>query len=149
MVVSVYIPEKIWIEYHESENDSKSSCDVLVKIEEGNIYTAHFVTLAHLRREMDLSYAVTRQIDHTPAVRYATLEHPHLLVDDLSRDNIEDIIENLIALSMFGSVFTQVTDDRDGDDNQGDRTAQSNGTRTTQELAAVVLSDVLVVESDD
>jgi hypothetical protein len=149
MVASINIPVKVWLEYHENEHATPSSCDVLVRMEDGNIYTAHFVTLAHLRRQMDLSYAVTSQIEHTPAVRYAALELPHILVDDLNRDVIEDTIDNLIALDIFESLFTQVTEDSREDDTTEPRTTSFVGTRATQELAAVVLSDVLVVDGGD
>ncbi|MEO0560492.1 MAG: hypothetical protein AAF125_00155 [Chloroflexota bacterium] len=149
MVASVHLPQKVWIEYHDTDYDTPASCDVLVKMEDDNIFTAHFVTLVHLRRQMDLSYTVTSQIEFTPAVRYATLEHPHILVDDLSRDTIEDTIDNLIALDIFTSMFTQVTEDVADTPEAEARTTSKTATRATQELAAVVLSDVLVVEADD
>lgn len=149
MVASLQIPQKIWIEMHDSEYDHPASCDVLVQLEDGNIFTAHFVTLAYLRRQMELSYAVTAQIDYTPAVRYATLDTPHILVEDLERNTIEDIIDNLIALDVFESLFTQVTEDAAAHEGKESRTTTSTGTRATQEVAAVVLSDVLVVECDD
>lgn len=149
MVVSIHLPMKVWIEYHEHDTDVHMSCDVLVKMDDGNIYTAHFVTLQHLQRQMDLSYAVTRTIEYTPAVRFATLEHPHILVERLDRDTIEDTIDNLIAQDIFESLFTQVTEDAVSTPDTERRTPNLAGTRATQELAAVVLSDVLVVESDD
>jgi hypothetical protein len=148
MVVSIHLPMKVWIEYHEGDNDIQTSCDVLVQMDDGNIYTAHFVTLQHLQRQMDLSYAVTSTIEYTPAVRFATLEHPHILVDRLDRDTIEDTIDNLIAQDIFESLFTQVTEDHADNLDLERRTTHFAGTRATQELAAVVLSDVLVVESD-
>jgi hypothetical protein len=149
MVVSIHLPMKVWIEYHEGDNDVQTSCDVLVKMDDGNIYTAHFVTLQHLRRQMDLSYAVTSTIEYTPAVRFATLDHPHILVERLDREIIEDTIDNLLAQDTFESLFMQVTEDEAAQTDVAYRTTSHTGTRATQELAAVVLSDVLVVESDD
>lgn len=149
MVASLQIPNKVWIETHQSDFDTPSSCDVLVQMDDGSIYTAHFVTLAYLRRQMDLSFAVTSQIEHTPAVRYAALETPHILVDDLSRDLIEDTIDNLIALDIFENLFTLVAEaDADSAESES-RTPNPIGTRATQEVAAVVLSDVLVVDAGD
>lgn len=148
MVASLQIPSKVWIEMHENEFDTPSSCDVLVRMDDTSLYTAHFVTLAYLRRQMDLSYAVTSQIDETPAVRYAALETPHILVDDLARDTIEDTIDNLIALDIFENLFTLVAASVESQ-STALRTPGGVGTRATQELAAVVLSDVLVIEGDD
>jgi hypothetical protein len=149
MGASLQLPKKVWIEMHDSEYDTPASCDVLVQMENATIYTAHFVTLAYLRRQMDLSYAVSQQIDDTPHVRYAALETPHILVDEINRDVIEDTLDNLIALDIFEGLFTQVTEDVADSDNEASRTTAPTGTRATQEVAAVVLSDVLVVETDD
>jgi branched-subunit amino acid transport protein len=118
-------------------------------MEDDTIYTAHFVTLAYLRRQMELSYAVSQQLDYTPPVRYAALETPHILVDEINRDVIEDTIDNLIALDIFEGLFTQVTESVVEDDTNAPRTTTRNGARATQEVAAVVLSDVLVVRDDD
>ena len=149
MVASLQIPKKVWIETHDSEFDTPTSCDVLVQMESNTIYTAHFVTLAYLRRQMDLSYAVSQQFENTPRVRYAALETPHILVDEISREVIEDTLDNLIELDIFEGLFTQVTEDAPSDDaTERNRTINSGG-RATQEVAAVVLSDVLVVEGGD
>lgn len=119
------------------------ACDVIVRMENGAYYTAVFVTLPYLQRQMDLSYEVSKQLPDTTPVRYAALETPHILVADLSRETIEDTIDNLLALDIFVNLFTQVTDDgsREGD-------SADTGKRTTEEIAAVVLSEVLVVEGD-
>lgn len=149
MVASFQIPQKIWIEMHDSEYDTPSSCDALVEFDDGSIFTAHFVTLAHLRRQMELSYAVTKEIEYTPAVRYATLDTPHILVEVIDRNTIEDTIDNLIAQDVFESLFTQVTEDTDTHNGNEPRTTNITGARATQEVAAVVLSDVLVVDCGD
>ena len=149
MVASFQIPKKVWIEMHESDFETPTSCDVLVQVEDDTIYTAHFVTLAYLRRQMDLSYSVSEQLEYTPNVRYAGLETPHILIDEIVRDVIEDTIDNLIALDIFEGLFTQVTEDVVQDEDEEPRTITRNGARATQEVAAVVLSDVLVIEEDD
>lgn len=144
MVIGLQVPKCVWIENHESAEDP-DACDVIVEMEDGNLYTAMFVTIPYLLRQMDLSYAVSKQIPDTPAVRYAALETPHILVENLNRDTIEDTIDNLLALDMFESLFTQVTEDPE--ETQTARTT-SSGKRATAEVAAVVLSDVLVVAGD-
>lgn len=149
MVVSLQLPKRVWIEMHDTEYETPASCDVIVQMEDDEIYTAHFVTLAYLRRQMDLSYAVSQQLDDTPPVRYAALETPHILVDEIHRDVIEDTIDNLLALDIFEGLFTQVTESAVQDDTEEPRTTMRNGARATQEVAAVVLSDVLVVQEND
>ena len=133
------IPRNIWVEMHDQAE--RDACDVIVEMEDGNIYTALFVTLPYLRRQMELCFDVSKHLEDAPPVRYAALETPLILLDHLDRDIIEDTIDNLLALDTFESLFTQVTDAPDIF-----TTTTTNGDRTTQEVAAVVLSDVLVVE---
>ncbi|NWF68598.1 MAG: hypothetical protein HXY40_05900 [Chloroflexi bacterium] len=152
-MLSLQIPKHIWIEMYDSERDA---CDVIVQMEEGTIYTAVFVTLPFLRRQMELSFEVCKQLPDAQPVRFAALETPHLVVDNLDRDTIEDTIDNLLTLENFEAMFTQVTEAPPTTDTQQtpiaslEKTAlpASNGTRATQEIAAVVISDVLVVEGD-
>lgn len=130
----LHTPEKVWFELHRE----KDACDVLVQMDDGTVYTALFAVSAYLQRQMDLQFQVTQQLDDAPRVRYCVIDTPHIMVEELSHDVIEDTIDNLIALDVFESHFTRVTDDE---------TRTSNGgRRATQELAAVVISDVLVVQ---
>ncbi|MBI5667718.1 MAG: hypothetical protein HZC41_06890 [Chloroflexi bacterium] len=131
----IEIPKHVWFEMQDDEADA---CDVLIEMESGKIYTAAFVTLPYLQRQMHLSYMMGKQMADVPPVRYAAMETPHIVVEDLSRDTIEDTIDNLLALDTFESLFTLVTDDEP-------RTTTA-GARATSEVAAVVLSDVLLVE---
>ena len=110
MMSVVDLPEKVWIEMQ--DRAEADACDVIVKMENGEYYTAIFATLPYLQRQMDLSYEVSKQVPYTTPVRYAALETPHILVADLSRETIEDTIDNLLALDIFESLFTQVSDDR-------------------------------------
>jgi hypothetical protein len=143
MMSVVAIPEHVWIEMQDSiEADA---CDVIVKMENGEYYTAIFVTLPYLQRQMDLSYEVSKQLPDVTPVRYMALETPHILVSDLNRETIEDTIDNLLALDMFESLFTQVTDD---EGNEYEHPVQRRGKRATAEVAAVVLNEVLMVEGD-
>jgi hypothetical protein len=131
--LNLQIPRRIWVEMHDKAE--KLACDVIVEMENGAYYTAPFVTLPYLERQMQLSYEVSKTLPDTPAVHYAALETPHIIVTNLKLDTIEDTIDNLLALDTFESVFTQVTDD-DG------------GKHATAEVAAVVLNEVLMVEAD-
>jgi hypothetical protein len=153
-MLSLQIPKHVWIEMYDSERDA---CDVIVEMEDGNIYTAIFVTLPYLRRQMELSLEVCKQLPDAQPVRYAALEMPHLVVENLDRETIEDTIDNLLTLESFEAMFTQVTEEPTPTTTDTPtsktataefRAASPNGTRATQEIAAVVISDVLVVEGD-
>ncbi len=144
MGANLQIPKHVYMEVHDPA-ENPDACDVIVEMEDGCIFTAMFVTVPYLYRQMELSYAVSKQLPDTPPVRYAALETPHILVDNLNRDTIEDTIDNLLALDVFEGLFTQVTEDPD--ETQTTRTP-NNGKRATAEVAAVVLSDVLVVAGE-
>lgn len=140
MMSVVDLPVQVWIEMQ--DRAEADACDVIVKMENGEYYTAIFATLPYLQRQMDLSYEVSKQLPYTTPVRYAALETPHILVPDLSRETIEDTIDNLLTLDIFESLFTLVTDDEDT------QPMQPTGKRATAEVAAVVLTEVLMVEGD-
>lgn len=133
------VPDRTYCEMHE-EGDA---CDVIVRMENGAMYTALFATISYVHRQMDLTLMVTESIPETPPVRYAVVDTPHIIVDELERSIIEDTIDNLVAQDVFESLFTRVT--RDDDDKQ--RTS-SDGERATQEIAAAVIEEVLVVVGD-
>jgi hypothetical protein len=126
------------------DSAENAACDVIVEMENGAYYTAPFVTLPFLERQMTLSYEVSKTLPDTPPARYAALETPHIIVPNLDRDTIDDAIDNLLALDTFESVFTQVTDE-DGNEHE---TPSNPGKRATAEVAAVVLNEVLVVAGD-
>jgi hypothetical protein len=130
--------DRVYIERHA---DNNHACDVIVKTSDGTVYTCLFVTLNYLRRQMEINYLFCKQVEDSVPVRFAALDTPHLLVEKLDRDTIEDTIDNLLALDIFETLFTRVTE------REGDPTAKANrdAGRTTQEVAAVVISDVLVV----
>ncbi len=138
IVPELQVPKCVWIELLDGSDDA---CDVIVEMEGGTLYTAVFVTLSYLSRQMDLSYAVGCQLPDAPPVRYAVLETPHILVENTQRDTIEDAIDNLLALDVFEGYFTQVSDDQP----RGSRT--TTGSRATQEVVAAVMSEVLDVKS--
>lgn len=131
------VPDKILCEIHE-EGDA---CDVIVRMENGAVYTALFATIPYIRRQMALTLMVAESIPEAPPVRYAVLDTPHVVVESLERAIIEDAIDNLVAQDVFESLFTRVTDDEPA---SYPRTI-SGGERATQAVAAVVIEDVLVV----
>ncbi|MDL1900089.1 hypothetical protein FBR02_04900 [Anaerolineae bacterium CFX9] len=143
-VVNVLIPRRIWIEKQDAENDV---CDVIVEMEDGIYYTAMFCTPPYLERQMDLSYEVSKSTADTPAVRYTTLETPHVFVPQLTMEVIEDTIDNLLSLDTFGTVFTQVSD-QDGNEPDYAFLKRHAGKRASAEIAAVVLNEVLITQTD-
>jgi hypothetical protein len=71
------------------------------------------------------------------------IDTTHIVVESLDKDGIEDTIDNLLALDVFESYFIRVTDE----DNPNEETrTKDDGKRATREVAAVVISDVLVVQ---
>lgn len=135
----LHVLEKVWFELHPDHD----ACDALVQMDDGTVYTALFATRAYLERQMDLQLRMSSQLaDDTPCVRFCVIDTPHILVEELNRDIIEDTIDNLIALDVFESHFTRVTQNQT-ESTQMTRT-MSDGTRATQEVAAVVITDVLM-----
>lgn len=137
------IPSRVLVEIHADSNDAR---DVIVEMEDGMVYTALFVTFPYLRRQMELMVQMSEQIPDTAPVAFAMLDTPHIVIENLDRDIIEDTIDNLLAMETFKSVFTQVTEDTA---TESTPTMNGNGRRATQEVAAVVLSDVLMVEAEE
>ncbi|MBC8099143.1 MAG: hypothetical protein H7Y11_06850 [Armatimonadetes bacterium] len=129
----------LWVELHEHDNEAR---DVIVQLENDAIYTALFVTPAYLLHQMELTHALSSQIPDMLPVRFAALDTPHVLVHDLTRETIEDTLDNLFVMDVFESLFTLVTEE----DANAHLTTTTTGRRATQEVAAVVLQDVLVVE---
>lgn len=136
--IGLQTPEQILIEVH-GENDA---CDVIVRMEDGTVYTASFVTLSYFHRQMELQYRLSCELHDTPPARYAAVDTAHIVVERLDREAIEDTIDNLIALDVFEGHFTRVTQNGE---NHPQRTTD-DGKLATKEVAAVVISDVLVVD---
>lgn len=136
------IPSHIWIEL--LDEAESGSCDVIVEMEDGRVYTAMFVTVPYLQRQMDLTYHMSKQLPDVTPVRYATLETPHILVEKLNRDILEDAIDNMLAQDVFEGFFTLVTEDELSSNGR----TTNNGKRATVEVAAVVINEVLAVNGD-
>jgi hypothetical protein len=141
-MVTVRIPKQLWVEWHDlNEPEAR---DVIVEMEDGVMFTALYVTFGYLERQMMLSHELSRQVPDAPAVYHAVIDTPHVIVPNLERDTIEDSIDNLLAQETFESVFTLVTD---SEEETLEAVPQpTNGKRATQEIAAVFLNEVLLVE---
>ena len=98
--------------------------------------------MLRLRADFD-NYRKRTERERAEIERYALADMLRELlpvVDNLERDTIEDTIDNLFIQDMFESVFTLVTED------ETTTRTTTTGKRATTEVAAVVISDVLVVE---
>jgi hypothetical protein len=140
-LLNIQMIENLWIEVHQDDNDAR---DVIVQLEDGSIHTTLFVTPSYLLRQMQLTYELAQDIPDTVPVKFAVLDTPHVLVENLTRDTIEDTLDNLFAMDIFESLFTRVTDDEPSANSEV--LVSPMGQRATQEVAAVVLQEVLVVE---
>lgn len=134
------VPEEIFCEMHE-EGDA---CDVIVQMEDGAVYTALFATLTYIHRQLALTWMVTESIPETPPVRYAVLDTPHIIVERLQLEIIEDTIDNLVAQDVFESLFTRVTEDQRADALAAEKVSHL----ATQEIAQAVIEEVLVLIDD-
>ncbi len=133
------VPEEILCEMHQ-EGDA---CDVIVRMEDGTVYTALFATLSYIHRQLALTWMVTGSIPETPPVRYAVLDTPHIIVERLHLEIIEDTIDNLVAQDVFESLFTRVTEDQ-----RAHAQAETSSKLATQEIAQAVITEVLVLIDD-
>ena len=131
------VPDEILCEVH-AEGDA---CDVIVRMENGAVYTALFATIPYIRRQMALTLMVTETIPETPPAGYAVLDTPHIIVEKLARSIIEDTVDNLAAQGVLESLFTRVTEDEAADSHR----TNGSGKLATREMATVVIEDVLVV----
>lgn len=136
----IIVPQEIFCEMHE-EGDA---CDVIVQMEDGTVYTALFATLSYINRQLSLTWMVTGSIPDTAPVRYAVLDTPHIIVEQLQLNTIEDTIDNLVAQDVFESLFTRVTEDERADAAEAHKTSKL----ATQELAQAVIEEVLVLIDD-
>lgn len=124
-------------------HEEGDACDVIVRMDDGAVYTALFATIPYIHRQLSLTWMVTESIPETPPARYAVLDTPHIIVDALELKFIEDTIDNMVAQDVFESLFTRVTEDS--------ASAKGNvktNEHTTQEIARAVIEEVLVIIED-
>ncbi len=133
-MVCVSFPREIWFEL-QPESDC---CDAFVQLEDGCLYSAIFVTPAHIQRQMKLTAQLSRSQSGALLAPYAVLDTTHIVVESLARAVMVDTIDNLIAQDVFESCFTRIS---------AEPTSNDDDSRfATQEMAAVVMHDVLRVE---
>jgi len=99
---------QIWIEKQDALHEST---EVTVEFDDNTQWSASFATVNYLHRQMETSRSVTRDIEGLVQVRFVAIETPHVIVDALDEDTIEDTIDNMVALGVFESVFVHVHDD--------------------------------------
>jgi nitrate reductase NapAB chaperone NapD len=97
----------IWIERQGevSFDPLRDSTDVFVETDDGAMWSASFVTVSYLQRQMEMSREVARDINNMPPVRFVAIETPHVIIDSLDQETIEDTIDNMMTLGVFESVF--------------------------------------------
>lgn len=101
--------KRVWIEEEPcaASDPVTDSADVLVEMDDGRLWQAHFVTPSYLQREMEVSLSVARDYHRALApTPFLTMETPHIIVEDLDQDTIEDVVDNLVVLGIFESAFS-------------------------------------------
>ncbi|NJL96205.1 MAG: hypothetical protein HC915_21980 [Anaerolineae bacterium] len=100
--------KRIWIDTVDgSPHDPVSGdVDVVVELESGEVWTAHFVTLPYLTQQLEMSIAVTESQRHG----HVALETPHVIVDTLEQGVIEDVVYEMLGAGTFETVFDLVID---------------------------------------
>lgn len=105
------IVKRIWIDTLEDDFDPTSEgVDVMVEMINDEVWTAHFVTLSYLKQQIEMSIAVANAEVVLGHSGFVALETPHVIVERLDREAIEDIVDDLLTLGTFESVFDLVTD---------------------------------------
>jgi hypothetical protein len=105
--------KRVWIDkpYDEPIDPLEGDVDVMIEMENGELWTAHFVTLPYLQQQIDLSEEVTDThsslLGH---VGFVALETPHVIVKEITQEVIEDVVDNLMVLGMLEAVFDLVID---------------------------------------
>jgi hypothetical protein len=99
--------KRVWTEQQGQEGFDayRDIADVVVETDDGSMWASTFVTIPYLQRQMSVSRDITANVANMPPVRFITLETPHVIVENLLPDTIEDTIDNLMMLGIFESVF--------------------------------------------
>ena len=123
--------KRIWIDRSsgESFDPVADNADVLVETEDGLMWSASFVTIPYLQRQMEMSRDVANDADNMPPVRFFAIETPHVIIENLSQDSIEDTIDNLMTLGIFESVFALYSDEErltNGEGKMADSQTETN-----------------------
>jgi hypothetical protein len=101
------ILKRVWIEQINAQgfDPYQDSTDVVVETYDGQTWLSHFVTIPFLQRQMFVSREVAEDEAQLLPVRFIPLETPHVIIENLLTETIEDAIDNLLTLGTFESVF--------------------------------------------
>jgi hypothetical protein len=104
---------KIRIELNMQESEAqRDNANVVVETDDGIVWQAPFVTISFLQRQMYLSRDVAKDLHNMAPVRFIAIETPHVIVENLLQDTIEDTIDNLMTLGIFESVFVRYSEEQ-------------------------------------
>jgi hypothetical protein len=103
--------KRVWTDLVEGPADpGQGDVDVMVEMENGELWTAHFVTVPYLRQQIDLSKTVANDQSELGNIGFVALETPHVIVEKIDQNAIEDIVDDLMVLGTFEAVFDLVID---------------------------------------
>jgi hypothetical protein len=100
--------KRIWTDT--LDDPTMDGVDVMVEMETGEVWTAHFVTIMYLQQQIDMSRDVVDSEASLGRAGFVALETPHVIVERIDREAIEDVVDDLMTLGTFESVFDLVTD---------------------------------------
>jgi len=107
------IVKRVWIEKEladEPLDPLNGNVDVMIEMENGELWTAHVVTIPYLQQQIAMSKAVAESQTELGRHGFMALETPHVIVEKLSQEIIEDVVDNLMVLGTFEAVFDLVID---------------------------------------
>lgn len=104
--------KRVWIDTPTLDpyDPETGDVDVMIEMENGELWTAHFVTLPYIQQQLEMSRAVAERQSELGRVGFMALETPHVVVDRLTQEAIEDVVDNLLILGTFETVFDLVID---------------------------------------
>ena len=104
--------KRVWTDLTDdgTTDSGQGGVDVMVEMENGELWTAHFVTVPYLKQQIDLSKTVADDQSELGNVGFMALETPHVIVEKLDQNSIEDIVDDLMVLGTFEAVFDLVID---------------------------------------
>jgi len=107
--------KRVWLDTLDGEqlDPENGNVDVMVEMVNGEMWTAHFVTLPYLKQQLELSRDVAGANDVLGSVGFVAMETPHVVAERLTQEAIEDVIDDLMMWGTFESVFDLVIDTPD------------------------------------
>jgi hypothetical protein len=103
---------RIWVDSVTAHLDPVNDMtDVFVETDDGLVWSASFVTIPYLQHQMFMSRQAAADVRSMSEVSFISLETPHVIVENLLPDTIEDTVDNLMTMGTFESVFTLLGND--------------------------------------